>query len=237
VFQSVAEALPPCRTSFVGKMVPLSLIAVALLSLVHILRDLIRPGNVLTSRCHKPTLPWVVSRRNRFTETGGRGRCGNLAKCNTALLETGKKVPLRQAVRSPMESHIATMPRMATTNPVEQQTWIRWSSYAYSIGLILWVAASALLGIPHGPGHSIESMKPLETMRDVSLPLWVGGLAGIAGALALQTLDRFGRPAGGEGPIVRGTQPLVRKEWLIAMGIVFVALMALVFATCSTRVG
>jgi hypothetical protein len=57
VFQSAAEQLPPCRTSFVGKMVPLSLIAVALLSLVHILRDLIRPGNVLTSRCHTPTLP------------------------------------------------------------------------------------------------------------------------------------------------------------------------------------
>jgi hypothetical protein len=50
VSEPAAEALPPCRTSLVGKMVPLSLIAVPLLSLLHILRDLIRPGKVLTSR-------------------------------------------------------------------------------------------------------------------------------------------------------------------------------------------
>lgn len=31
-------------------------------------------------------------------------------------------------------------------------------------------------------------------------------------------------------------QPVVRKEWLIAMAIVFVALMAIVFTMCSTRV-
>jgi membrane-anchored protein YejM (alkaline phosphatase superfamily) len=37
--------------------------------------------------------------------------------------------------------------------------------------------------------------------------------------------------------IVTKEQPMVRKEWLIAMAIVFVALMALVFATCTTRVG
>jgi len=29
-------------------------------------------------------------------------------------------------------------------------------------------------------------------------------------------------------------QPVVRKEWLIAMAIVFVALVAIVFATCTT---
>jgi len=50
VFQPAAEALPPRRISFVSKMIPLSLIAVPLLSLLHILRDLIRPGEVLTSR-------------------------------------------------------------------------------------------------------------------------------------------------------------------------------------------
>lgn len=69
------------------------------------------------------------------------------------------------------------------------------------------------------------------------LPLWVGSLAGIASALALQTLHRFGGPADGERLIVKGARPLVRKEWLVAMAIVFVALMALVFAMCSTRVG
>jgi hypothetical protein len=31
--------------------------------------------------------------------------------------------------------------------------------------------------------------------------------------------------------------PLVRKEWLIAMAIVFVALMALVFTVCPSRPG
>ncbi len=29
-------------------------------------------------------------------------------------------------------------------------------------------------------------------------------------------------------------QPLVRKEWLIAMAIVFIALMAIVFTMCGT---
>jgi hypothetical protein len=46
-------------------------------------------------------------------------------------------------------------------------------------------------------------MSPLETVRDISLPLWVGSLAGIAGALALQTLHRFGGAGVGERPIVR----------------------------------
>jgi hypothetical protein len=41
VSEPPAEALPPRRTSLVGLMVPLSLLAVPLLSLVHILRDLI----------------------------------------------------------------------------------------------------------------------------------------------------------------------------------------------------
>jgi len=50
-------------------------------------------------------------------------------------------------------------------------------------------------------------------------------------------LHRFGGPADGERLIVKGARPLVRKEWLIAMAIVFVALTALVFAMCSTRVG
>jgi hypothetical protein len=31
--------------------------------------------------------------------------------------------------------------------------------------------------------------------------------------------------------------PVVRREWLIAMGIVFVALMALAFTFCSSRPG
>jgi len=51
--------------SLVSKMVPLSLIAVTLLSLVHILRDLIRPRKVLTSRWHAPRLSRVVSKHKR----------------------------------------------------------------------------------------------------------------------------------------------------------------------------
>jgi hypothetical protein len=36
---------------------------------------------------------------------------------------------------------------------------------------------------------------------------------------------------------VDGKQPMVRKEWLIAMAIVFVALMALVFTVCTASTG
>lgn len=36
--------------------------------------------------------------------------------------------------------------------------------------------------------------------------------------------------------VVKNGRPKVRKEWLIAMAIVFVALIAVVFVTCSTRI-
>ena len=48
------------------------------------------------------------------------------------------------------------------------------------------VAASAFLAIPHGPGHSIESMTPFVFLRDVAFPVWVGAFVSILAGLALR---------------------------------------------------
>lgn len=84
------------------------------------------------------------------------------------------------------------MKLMTIADVAERATWVRWFSAAFVIGLVPWIVSAAVLGVPHGVGHSIESMRWLETVRDVSLPLWLGGLAGIVGALALEAFHWFG---------------------------------------------
>ncbi len=73
------------------------------------------------------------------------------------------------------------------------EIWFGWFSRAFLVGLIVWLVAAAVLGIPHGLGHSIESMTPVQTIHDISFPVWVGGLAGIAGLLALRAFHSLGR--------------------------------------------
>ena len=77
---------------------------------------------------------------------------------------------------------------MSTKSLVERESWVRWCSALFVVGLILWTAASIVLAVPHGEGHSIESMRLFDFVRDVSFPMWLGGFVGILGALALQTL-------------------------------------------------
>ena len=57
---------------------------------------------------------------------------------------------------------------------------------AFFIGIGLWVAASVVLAIPHGPGHSIESMTPVVVLRDAAFPLWVAAFVCILAGLALR---------------------------------------------------
>ena len=46
-------------------------------------------------------------------------------------------------------------------------TSLRSLSSLFAIALGVWVGALAILGIPHGSGHSIESLTLFETLRDV----------------------------------------------------------------------
>jgi hypothetical protein len=64
-------------------------------------------------------------------------------------------------------------------------------SGAFVIGIALWVAASATLAIPHGPGHSIESMTPFVVLRDGAFPVWVGAFVCILAGLALRAWRSF----------------------------------------------
>jgi hypothetical protein len=66
---------------------------------------------------------------------------------------------------------------------VDARPFLTW---AFVIGVALWVAASAVLAIPHGPGHSIESMTPFIVLRDATLPVWVGAFVCILAGLALR---------------------------------------------------
>lgn len=59
-------------------------------------------------------------------------------------------------------------------------------AWAFFIGISVWVAASAILAIPHGPGRSIESMTPFVVIRDGAFPVWLGALVCILAGLALR---------------------------------------------------
>ena len=63
---------------------------------------------------------------------------------------------------------------------------------------IAWLVAAAVLGIPHGPGHSIASMTAVQTIYNIALPIWLGSLVGIVALLAIRA---YHRP--GEGSAIR----------------------------------
>jgi hypothetical protein len=64
-------------------------------------------------------------------------------------------------------------------------------TWAFGIAIALWVGTSAVLAIPHGQGHSIESMTPFVFLRDAAFPVWVGGFVCILAALALRAWWSF----------------------------------------------
>jgi hypothetical protein len=74
------------------------------------------------------------------------------------------------------------------------ETWLTWFSWIFAVGLIVWLVAAAVLGVPHGPGHSIESLTPVQTIHDISFPVWIGSLAGIAGLLAVRAFYSLSGP-------------------------------------------
>ncbi len=59
---------------------------------------------------------------------------------------------------------------------------------AFLVGMALWVVSSVILAVPHGPGHSIESMTPLVVIRDAAFPVWLGAFVAILAALALKAV-------------------------------------------------
>ncbi len=71
--------------------------------------------------------------------------------------------------------------------------WITFLTRLFVAALALWVVASAILGIPHGPGHSIESLSGFETLRDIAFPIWLGSVLGVAFVLGLELYARLSR--------------------------------------------
>jgi hypothetical protein len=71
---------------------------------------------------------------------------------------------------------------------VDEQMQRRWFGVFAQIllfTLVIWIVATAILGIPHGAGHSIESMKWAETISNIVFPLWLGSFVGLIGTLAV----------------------------------------------------
>jgi len=66
---------------------------------------------------------------------------------------------------------------------VDVRPFLTWS---FGIGISVWVAASLVLAIPHGMGHSIETMTPFEILRDGAFPVWLGAFVAILAGLALR---------------------------------------------------
>jgi hypothetical protein len=66
---------------------------------------------------------------------------------------------------------------------VDARPFLTW---AFGIGISVWVAASVILAIPHGEGHSIRSMTPFVFFRDVAFPVWFGAFVSILAGLALR---------------------------------------------------
>ena len=69
---------------------------------------------------------------------------------------------------------------------LDSDRWRGIFSRAFLIGLVVWIVSSALLGIPHGPAHSIESPRWIEALRDISLPIWLGSFIGLLAALVMR---------------------------------------------------
>ncbi len=68
----------------------------------------------------------------------------------------------------------------------EGQKWLELFLRGFLVALIVWIFAAAILGIPHGVGHSIGSLDPVQAVHDIALPVWVGSLAGPLGLLIVR---------------------------------------------------
>jgi hypothetical protein len=66
---------------------------------------------------------------------------------------------------------------------VDARPFLAWS---FGIGISVWVAASLVLAIPHGMGHSIESLQGFEILRDGAFVVWLGAFVAILVVLALK---------------------------------------------------
>lgn len=77
------------------------------------------------------------------------------------------------------------LPSMQTDEhrDVDVRPFLTWS---FGIGMSVWVAASLVLAIPHGMGHSIESLQGFEVLRDGAFPVWLGAFVAILVVLALK---------------------------------------------------
>jgi hypothetical protein len=66
---------------------------------------------------------------------------------------------------------------------VDARPFLTW---AFGIGIAIWVTASAVVAIPHGQTHSIESMMPFLVLRDGAFPVWIGAFVCILAGFALR---------------------------------------------------
>jgi hypothetical protein len=63
---------------------------------------------------------------------------------------------------------------------------------AFLVAVVLWTLAALVLAIPHGPGHSIESMTPFVLLRDAALPVALAAFACMLAALVVRAWHRLG---------------------------------------------
>jgi hypothetical protein len=66
-----------------------------------------------------------------------------------------------------------------------QSRWFGWFTQVFLFSVVVWIIATAILGIPDGVGHSIESMKWIEVASSVAFPVWLGSFAGMLSMLAV----------------------------------------------------
>jgi hypothetical protein len=62
----------------------------------------------------------------------------------------------------------------------------------FLVATVAWALASLVLVIPHGPGHSIESMTPVVLVRDAASPVAIASFACMLAALVVRTWRRLG---------------------------------------------
>jgi hypothetical protein len=77
-----------------------------------------------------------------------------------------------------------------------RRRWFGWFAQILLFALVVWMIATAVLAIPHGEGHSIEStMAPVQTVSNIAFPIWLGSLVGMIGLLAVGAFEALDRSA------------------------------------------
>jgi hypothetical protein len=103
----------------------------------------------------------------------------------------------------PRRTTLGLDPSLAKEPTVDEgalRRWSRWFVQVLVFSVVVWLVTGAILGIPHGPGRSVESFGALDPilvgLNAMSFPVWVGSLAGLLGLVVwagIRSLERIQR--------------------------------------------